>query len=79
MAAGVPVVASRKGALPETCGDAAAYVELEPEAVAAALETLGADEAARARLVAAGTARATAATPAAMAARTMEVYRKVLA
>ena len=27
MAAGVPVVASRRGALPEVCGDAAAYVD----------------------------------------------------
>jgi glycosyltransferase involved in cell wall biosynthesis len=39
LAAGVPVVAADRGALPEVCGDAALLVDpTDPEAVAAALE-----------------------------------------
>jgi glycosyltransferase involved in cell wall biosynthesis len=57
MASGVPVVASNRGALPETCGDAALLVDPgDPAAVAdAVLAALG-DE--RERLVQAGTERA---------------------
>lgn len=40
MACGTPVVASRRGALPETCGDAALLVEPEPEPLARALHEL---------------------------------------
>ena len=59
MAAGVPVVASNRGALPETCGDAALLVEpTDQEAIAAALEQVLDDEALRTRLRAAGLARA---------------------
>jgi glycosyltransferase involved in cell wall biosynthesis len=59
MACGVPVVAARAGALPETCGDAALFADpTEPAAFTAALErALGADGA---RLRAAGPARAAA-------------------
>ncbi|HSD78603.1 MAG TPA: glycosyltransferase family 1 protein, partial [Solirubrobacteraceae bacterium] len=59
MACGVPVVAARAGALPETCGDAALYGEPDdPASFADALErALGADGA---RLRAAGPARARA-------------------
>lgn len=59
MRAGVPVVAARAGALPEVLGDAALLVD--PESVddlAAALTTVLGDPAARARLIAAGKARA---------------------
>jgi glycosyltransferase involved in cell wall biosynthesis len=52
MASGTPVVAANRGALPETCGDAALVVEPE-EFAEAALEALD-DE----RLIAAGLERA---------------------
>ncbi len=55
MAAGVPVVASDRGALPETCGAAALLVDPEDtSAITDALESAIGDE----RLVAAGLARA---------------------
>ena len=45
MASGVPVVASRAGALPETCGDAARYVDpRDPDAIAAAAQQAIHDE-----------------------------------
>jgi glycosyltransferase involved in cell wall biosynthesis len=57
MASGVPVVASDRGALPETCGGAALLVDPEDsEALADAIEAAMGDEA----LVAAGIARAAA-------------------
>jgi glycosyltransferase involved in cell wall biosynthesis len=44
MAAGVPVVVSRRGALPEICGDAAVYVDPgDPRGIAAAIAELLAD------------------------------------
>jgi glycosyltransferase involved in cell wall biosynthesis len=58
MAAGTPVVAAARGALPETCGDAAMLVEPDGEAFAAALTALLGDDAERERLRAAGLARA---------------------
>jgi glycosyltransferase involved in cell wall biosynthesis len=59
MASGTPVVASNRGALPETCGDAALLVEPEdPQALADAAVTAATDEPARARMVEAGLARA---------------------
>ena len=58
MAAGVPVVAARRGALPETCGDAALLVEPEPRELAEALVTAVTDEEVRSRLREAGLARA---------------------
>jgi len=58
MASGIPVVAAAAGALPETCGDAAVLAEPEGEAFAAALTRVVGDEAERARLRAAGLARA---------------------
>lgn len=68
MACGVPVVASAATALPETCGDAALLPDPLNEAeLAAALHAACFDEALRARLVAAGTARAASFTPAQMA------------
>jgi glycosyltransferase involved in cell wall biosynthesis len=60
MAAGVPVVASSGGALPETVGDAALLADpRRPEEFAAALLAAACDDAERARLVAAGLERAT--------------------
>jgi glycosyltransferase involved in cell wall biosynthesis len=58
MACGTPVVATRAGALPETCGDAARLVEPDAGAIAAALLALVGDEGERARLSAAGLERA---------------------
>ncbi|HEX8804965.1 MAG TPA: glycosyltransferase family 1 protein [Acidimicrobiales bacterium] len=60
MSAGVPVVATRAGALPEVCGDGADLVDVgDPDALAAALAVVLADDRHRAALVERG--RATAA------------------
>jgi glycosyltransferase involved in cell wall biosynthesis len=59
MAAGVPVVATRTGAIPEVVGDAAVLVApRDPEALAAAIRSALEDSGLRQRLVAAGHARA---------------------
>jgi glycosyltransferase involved in cell wall biosynthesis len=59
MAAGAPVVASDRGALRETCGDAALYADpSDPEAFAAACVTAATDRAEHDRLAKAGRARA---------------------
>jgi glycosyltransferase involved in cell wall biosynthesis len=59
MAAGVPVVATRAGALPEVLGDAASLVAVgDTAALAAALSRVLDDEAARDDLVARGSERA---------------------
>lgn len=59
MASGVPVVAADRGALPETCGDAALLVEPHrPDLVAEALVAAACEDATAARLRAAGLARA---------------------
>ncbi len=61
MAAGVPVVAAARAALPDTVGDAGVLVDPEDGgAFADALQTACCDETARARLSAAGRARAAA-------------------
>lgn len=59
MSVGVPVVATAVGGVPEVAGDAALLVAPDdPAALAAALRTAVGDDAERARLVAAGRARA---------------------
>jgi len=59
MAVGTPVLAARAGALPEVCGDAAAYCDpLSVEDIARALLALASDPSLRTRLAAAGIARA---------------------
>jgi glycosyltransferase involved in cell wall biosynthesis len=58
MACGVPVVAARRGALPETCGEAALLVEPDPGELAAALVAAVTDEGLRSRLRDSGLARA---------------------
>jgi glycosyltransferase involved in cell wall biosynthesis len=59
MSVGVPVVASAVGGVPEVAGDAALLVPPDdPGALASALRTAVDDDAERARLIAAGTARA---------------------
>jgi glycosyltransferase involved in cell wall biosynthesis len=58
-AAGTPVVTTTAGALPEIAGDAALLVPPgDPDALAEAIDRVLHDDALRARLVAAGTARA---------------------
>jgi glycosyltransferase involved in cell wall biosynthesis len=59
MASGVPVVAADRGALPETCGDAALLVDPDDrDALAAAALEAALDGGNRSRLVEAGLARA---------------------
>lgn len=59
MAAGVPVVAARAGAIPEVLGDAALLHDpADPSQLAACLRSVLGDEELRARLIARGTARA---------------------
>ncbi len=61
MAAGTPVVASDRCALPETCGGAALHADpTDPEAFAAACLAAATDPATRERLTAAGRERAAA-------------------
>ena len=59
MQAGVPVVATRAGSLPEVLGDAAALVPVDrPDELAAALARVLDDDHHRQELIAAGHARA---------------------
>jgi glycosyltransferase involved in cell wall biosynthesis len=59
MAAGIPVVATRAGSLPEVLGDGAVLVDVEDDdGLVEALDRVLDDPALRERLVAAGTARA---------------------
>lgn len=74
MACGAPVLCSDAAALPEVVGAAARLVDARrPEALAAALEGLLGDAAARARLREQGLARAAEFTPARFAARVLAV------
>jgi glycosyltransferase involved in cell wall biosynthesis len=59
MACGTPVVASNRGALPDTCGDAALLVDPDDAgALAEAVTTAATDDGTRTRLSAAGRERA---------------------
>lgn len=78
MAAGAPVVASRRGALPEVAGDAALLVEPAPGPLAEALERLLTDRTLRDRLRDAGLERARAFSWERTAAETLAVYRAAL-
>jgi glycosyltransferase involved in cell wall biosynthesis len=79
MAAGAPVVASRRGALPEVAGDAALLVEPEAAALADALGRVLGDARLRERLREAGLARARGFSWERAAAETLAVYRAALA
>ena len=80
MAAGVPVVASAAGSIPEVCGDAARLVPPDdPAALAAAVREVLLGAALRARLVAAGAARADAFPPELAAERLLAVLRAAAA
>lgn len=79
MAAGVPVVAAERGALPEVAGDTARLVDPDdPAAIAAAIAGLLDDPAAAAALARRGQARAAAFRWQETARRTLAVYRGVL-
>lgn len=78
MGAGVPVVAVRAGATPETVGDAAALVDPgDTEGMAAAMEEILSDDIRRAAMVTAGRARAAGFTWDRTASATIDVYRRV--
>ena len=78
MEAGVPVVAVRAGATPETVGDAALLVEPgDAEGFADAMEQAAFDESVRARLIPAGKAQAANFTWERAARATLDVYRQV--
>ena len=76
MEAGVPVVAARAGATPETVGDAAVLVDPDDvEGFADAIERVASDDALRARLIAAGRLQAARFTWARAAASCLDLYR----
>ncbi|GBC85788.1 2-deoxystreptamine glucosyltransferase [bacterium HR11] len=79
MASGVPVVALRRGAVPEVVGEAAVLVdEADAEALAEACERVLTDSALRADLIERGRARARHFRWSETARRTYEAYREVL-
>lgn len=79
MVAGVPVVASTRGSVPEVVGDAALLAEPDdPEAWATAIERLLGEPSMREDLIARGRARAAEFSWERAARQTLEVYRKVL-
>ena len=80
MAAGTPVIAARRGALPEVAGEAARLVDPESvEEIAAAIEALLDDPAERLRLARAGRARAEGFRWEECARRVLATYEEVLA
>jgi glycosyltransferase involved in cell wall biosynthesis len=80
MAAGVPVVSTTAGAIPEVAGSAAVLVPPRDDgALASAIETVLTDSALRARLVAAGGERAAAFTWEACAAGLVSLYQEAVA
>jgi alpha-1,3-rhamnosyl/mannosyltransferase len=79
MQAGVPVVAARAGATPETVADAALLVEPDDaEGFADALRAVATDGALRGRMVEAGRRRAQDFAWPVTASRTLELYRSVV-
>lgn len=78
MAAGAPVVAARRGALPEVCGEAALLVEPTGEGLGEGLDAVLGDDELAARLVALGRRRALRFDWDAAARAHLEVYRGVL-
>jgi alpha-1,3-rhamnosyl/mannosyltransferase len=77
MSAGVPVLATTAGAVPEVVGEAALLVDpLDTDQIAAGISALAQDGAARARLAAMGLERAHKFTWAATASRTLSAYER---
>ena len=79
MACGVPVVAARRGALPEVCGDAAVLTDPTGEALAEGLRMVLEDESLAGRLKASGLARASQFRWDKAAEEHLRVYNEVLA
>jgi glycosyltransferase involved in cell wall biosynthesis len=80
MAVGVPVVATRAGAVPEVVGDAAWLVEVDDvDALASALHCVQTDEAVRSDLVARGHARHEAFSWASAVDQLVELYQTMVA
>jgi glycosyltransferase involved in cell wall biosynthesis len=78
MAAGVPVVATRVGAIPEVVGDAALLVELDdPDELAGAIHTVLTDDERRRALVTRGRARVEMFSWSRAAAELAEFYRRL--
>ena len=78
MGAGVPVVAARAGALPETLGDAAVMVDpADVDALGAALDRVLHDDELRGKIVADGCKRAERYTWPQIASRFVELYRSL--
>ncbi|MCU0624009.1 MAG: glycosyltransferase family 4 protein [Gemmatimonadaceae bacterium] len=79
MAAGAPVITTREASLPEVAGEAALYVDPDDaEGLADAIMHLAANDTTRARLRAAGRARASQFSWRETASRTLDVIRGVL-
>ncbi|QQD74353.1 glycosyltransferase [Acidithiobacillus ferrivorans] len=79
MASGCPVLVADVTAMPEACGDAALYCDpLDVRSITAAMRRLAEDEVLRARLAAAGPARAALYTWEAAAAQVLAVMREVV-
>ena len=81
MSAGIPVVTTNAGSLPEILGDAAEFVDLaadDPTVMAAALTRILQDEPRRAALIAAGTAQASRYSWDHTAAELGALYRRLL-
>jgi glycosyltransferase involved in cell wall biosynthesis len=80
MTAGIPVVASTRGSLPEVLGDAAIYVDAEDEiSIARAMEAVWSDQELAERFAAAGRARAAAFSWKTSATTLLEAYREAFA
>jgi len=80
MALGTPVIASDRGALAETAGDAALAVDPEDvDALASALRRIAEDDAVRTKLIAAGWRNAERFAPARFAERLTRAYAAVMA
>lgn len=80
MCAGVPVVVSNRGSLPELAGDAAIAVDPDDrEGLAAAMQRVLSDPALRRRMIDAGFDRIRAFDPAAAARGVLEAYRAAVA
>ena len=78
MAAGVPVIASNRGALPEVCGDAAVMVDaLDTRALAQNLNQLCSDAEFRKEMAERGTLRATQFSWSRAVAQTQSVYNQL--
>jgi glycosyltransferase involved in cell wall biosynthesis len=80
MTLGIPVVASRRGSLPEVLGDAAVYIDPDdPASIAMAIRAVASDQALRTRLAEQGVRRARQFRWPAGAANVLQAYRDALA